>query len=75
MDAKEEDMKTFVTTDKAGWVVAGQRVPPVYPKDGGEPTPKVGHEIRLTAKQAEYWLAQGAIEPKKEAVKAASKAE
>ena len=67
------DKKIYVTTNAAGFVVAGRRIPAVY-VDGKEPTPQVGFELELTDDEAAYELAQGAIAPKQTAVKGASKA-
>lgn len=66
------DKKIYVTTNAAGFVVAGRRIPAVY-VDGKEPTPQVGFELELTDDEAAYELAQGAIAPKQAAVKGASK--
>lgn len=53
------DTKTYMTTDRAGWCVAGTFVPP--DGDPSAPRPKIGHELVLTDAQAEYELAQGTI--------------
>lgn len=75
-----EDRKTYVTTGRAGFVVAGRRVPAVYDEQTGEARPTIGHELQLLDKEAEYELAQGTIElrpasatAKKAVEKAASK--
>lgn len=57
------EKKTYVTTERAGFVVAGRRVPPDYAADPVRPT--VGHELELTADEAEYELRQGTIAEKK----------
>lgn len=68
-----EEKKTYVTTDRAGFVVAGQRIPADY-----ETKPvrsKVGHGLQLTADEAEYELRQGTIELQEPAVDGSSVAE
>lgn len=62
------DKKLYVTTNAAGFVVAGRRIPAVY-VEGKEPTPQVGYELELTDDEAAYELAQGSIALKKGAVK------
>jgi hypothetical protein len=47
-----EEKKAYLTTERAGFVVAGQRIPAV---------PKVGHELLLTEAEAEYEVRQGTI--------------
>lgn len=66
------DKKLYVTTNAAGFVVAGRRIPAVY-VDGKEPTPQVGYELELTDDEAAYELSQGSIAPKKGHVKEALK--
>lgn len=62
---KIDERKTYVTTERAGPVVAGRRIPPVYEKD--KPArPTVGYELQLLDAEAEYELAQGTIALKKE---------
>lgn len=57
--------KTYVTTERAGFVVAGRRVPPVY--EAGKPAqPTVGFELTLLDLEAEYELAQQTIALKPE---------
>lgn len=59
--------KAYMTTAKAGWWVARQKVPGEFSHEtvNGETTtthtPKVGHVLWLTAVQAAYDLSQGAI--------------
>lgn len=52
-------MDVYVTTEKAGPVVAGYRIPMM--KDG---KPQTGFELSLTPDQAEYELLAGTIAPK-----------
>jgi len=60
-----EEPKTYVTTERAGFVVAGRRIPPVYA--AGQPArPTVGFELNLLDAEAEYELAQRTIALKKE---------
>jgi hypothetical protein len=72
-----DERKTYATTERAGFTVAGRRIPPVYEKD--KPArPTVGYELRLLDVEAEYELAQGTIvlkaqESKKAAEKTAAK--
>jgi hypothetical protein len=71
----DNERKTYVTTERAGFVVAGRRVPAVYEK--GKPArPTVGYELELLPAEAEYELAQETIvlkpEPR-ESKKAAEK--
>jgi hypothetical protein len=55
-----EEPKTYVTTERAGFVVAGRRIPPVY--ETGKPArPTIGYELRLLPAEAEYELAQQTI--------------
>jgi hypothetical protein len=55
-----DDRKTYVTTEGAGFTVAGRRIPPVYEKD--KPArPTVGYALQLLDVEAEYELAQGTI--------------
>lgn len=58
------EKKIYVTTERAGFVVAGRRIPSVY-SEGKEPTPAVGFELELTEDEAAYELSQGTIELKK----------
>jgi|GEM_PF-6878288 len=60
-----EEPKTYVTTERAGFVVAGRRVPPVY-EEGKPARPTVGFELKLLDAEAEYELAQRTIALKKE---------
>lgn len=57
------EKKSYVTTDRAGYVVAGQRIPPVYEGEGETRfvRPAIGHPLQLTELEAEYELAQGTI--------------
>ncbi len=57
-----DDKKPYLTTDKAGYFVAGQRIPSRVDKDGNR-TPKVGHRLMLTDAEAKYELLQGVITP------------
>lgn len=66
------EKKIYLTTNAAGFVVAGRRIPAVY-VDGKEPTPQVGFELELTDDEAAYELAQGSIALKKTTDKGASK--
>ena len=54
------ETKLFRTTDKAGWWVAGRKIP--AEKIDGAVRPKVGHELRLTEAEAKYELLSGVIE-------------
>lgn len=63
--AKVEERKTYVTTERAGYVVAGRRVPAVY-EQGAPARPTVGYELKLLDAEAEYELAQRTIALKKE---------
>jgi hypothetical protein len=63
--AEVEEPKTYVTTERAGFVVAGRRVPPVY-EQGAPARPTVGYALKLLDAEAEYELAQGTIALKKE---------
>ncbi|PPD10001.1 MAG: hypothetical protein CTY36_01625 [Methylocystis sp.] len=60
-----EESKTYVTTERAGFVVAGRRIPPVY-EQGAPARPTVGFELKLLDAEAEYELAQRTIALKKE---------
>ncbi|KAF0136647.1 MAG: hypothetical protein FD139_706 [Methylocystaceae bacterium] len=60
-----EEPKTYVTTERAGFVVAGRRIPPVY-EQGTPARPTVGFELKLLDAEAEYELAQRTIALKKE---------
>ncbi|MBG0802837.1 hypothetical protein IYW40_15325 [Methylocystis sp. H4A] len=60
-----EESKTYVTTERAGFVVAGRRIPPVY-EQGVPARPTVGFELKLLDAEAEYELAQRTIALKKE---------
>ena len=64
-----DEQKAYVTTERAGYVVAGQRIPPVYPGGDKPPHPEVGFPLQLTETEAEYELRQGTIELKKPAAK------
>lgn len=67
-----QEKKTYVTTERAGFVVAGQRIPADY--ETKPVRPKIGHELQLTGDEAEYELSQGTIELKKELRKKAERA-
>lgn len=54
------EKKTYVTTARAGFVVAGRRLPTVYGDDGAA-SPPVGYPLELFDGEAEYELAQGTI--------------
>lgn len=72
-EPKTQDRKTYVTTQRAGFVVAGRRIPPVY--EAGKPArPTVGYELRLLDREAEYELAQRTIAPKPEPKKKSEQA-
>ncbi len=60
-----EEPKTYVTTERAGFVVAGRRIPPVY-EQGAPARQTVGFELKLLDAEAEYELAQRTIALKKE---------
>ncbi|MBA4269671.1 MAG: hypothetical protein C0447_09670 [Methylobacterium sp.] len=60
------DKKAYLTTDRAGYFVAGQRIPSRVDKDGNR-TPKVGHRLMLSDAEAKYELQNGVIEPEDEA--------
>jgi hypothetical protein len=59
-DRVTQDRKTYLTTERAGFVVAGRRVPAVYEK-GKAARPTVGYELELFPAEAEYELSQGTI--------------
>jgi hypothetical protein len=65
-----DDKKAYLTTDRAGYFVAGQRVPSLRDGDGNR-TPKVGHRLMLTDAEAKYELLQQVIEPEDQAKSAA----
>lgn len=52
--------QVYRTTEKAGWHVAGQRIP--GETRDGVLKPKVGHDLNLTEAQARYELLAGTIE-------------
>jgi|LNFM01.1.fsa_nt_gb hypothetical protein len=54
------DKKAYLTTDRAGYFVAGQRIPSRVDKDGNR-TPKIGHRLMLTDAEAKYELLNGVI--------------
>lgn len=60
-----DEKKPYLTTDQAGYFVAGQRIPSRPDKDGNR-TPKVGFQLMLTDAEAKYELLQGVIEPVKD---------
>jgi hypothetical protein len=53
------ETKAYFTTDKAGWHVAGRRIP--GEQRDGSLRPKLGHELMLTDEQAKYELLAGTI--------------
>lgn len=55
------ERKRYLTTEKAGFWVAGKKIP--NDLKGGQVVPKVGHELRLTHLEAKYELLQGTIVP------------
>jgi hypothetical protein len=59
-DRMSQEPKNYVTTERAGFVVAGRRIPPVY-EEGKPARPTVGHELQLLDAEASYELAQGTI--------------
>lgn len=59
-DLKGKDRKTYLTTERAGFVVAGRRIPAVY-EQGAPARPTVGYELELFPAEAEYELAQRTI--------------
>jgi hypothetical protein len=63
--AQVEERKIYVTTERAGFVVAGRRIPPVY-EQGAPARPTIGYELKLLDAEAEYELAQRTIALKKE---------
>lgn len=64
------DKQAYRTTDRAGYFVAGQRVPSVQDGDGNL-VAKVGHVLHLTEAEAKYELLEGTIELVSETVEAA----
>jgi|GEM_PF-3144197 len=65
--------KKYVTTDRAGWHVAGRKIPQDI-RDG-KLIPKVGHPLELTELEARHEIAAGTIEPVEQASKRSSKGE
>ena len=65
-----DEKKTYLTTDRAGYFVAGQRIPSGRDEDGNR-IPKVGHPLRLTEAEAKYELLEGTIELASETVEPA----
>lgn len=57
------ETKIYVTTEAAGYVVAGRRIAVDY--DADPVRPRVGFELELTEAEAEYELRQGTITEKK----------
>lgn len=55
------DKKAYRVTDKAGFFVAGIKVPAKRDEDGNL-VPVVGHVLRLTEAEAKYELLSGSIE-------------
>ena len=70
MDTPDVEKKPYLTTDLAGYFVAGQRIPSRVDKDGNR-TPKVGHRLMLNDAEAKYELLQGVIQAEEEAKAAA----
>ena len=54
------EKKPYLTTDRAGYFVAGQRIPSRVDKDGNR-TPKIGYRLMLSDEEAKYELLQGVI--------------
>jgi hypothetical protein len=67
-----QEKKSYLTTERAGFVVAGQRIPADY--EAKPVRAKVGHELQLTDDEAEYELRHGTIEPRKDSRKKADRA-
>lgn len=61
-----EEKKPYAITDRAGWFVAGRKVPSRRDEDGNV-VPKVGHVFYLTDAEAKYELLNLTIEPVEEA--------
>jgi hypothetical protein len=61
------DKKPYKTTDRAGWYVAGHRIPQRADGDGLI-VPTIGHLLQLTDAEAKYPLLNGEIEPAETAV-------
>jgi hypothetical protein len=59
--------KEYVTTEQAGFWVAGQKIPPDIKE--GKVVPRVGHKLKLTGLEAKYELAIGSIKLANEASK------
>lgn len=53
------ERKSYWTTDKAGWHVAGRRIPEAI--IDGVSRPKVGHELKLIPDAARYYLLNGVL--------------
>lgn len=53
------EKKTYVTTERAGFTVAGQRIPADY--DADPVRPQIGFELNLTDDEAAYELSQETI--------------
>ncbi|GHE72297.1 hypothetical protein GCM10019059_34930 [Camelimonas fluminis] len=56
------ERKPYKVTDKAGFWVAGQKLPTDKGEDG-IPKPRVGYVLHLTEDEAKHELAAGVIEP------------
>lgn len=56
------DRKPYKVTDKAGFWVAGQKIP-TDKGDNGIPRPRVGYVLNLTDDEAKHELTAGAIVP------------
>jgi hypothetical protein len=57
-----EEKKPYAITDRAGWFVAGRKVPSRRDEDGNL-VPLVGHVFYLTDAEAKYELLNLTIEP------------
>lgn len=60
-----EEKKPYAITDRAGWFVAGRKVPSRRDEDGNV-VPLVGHVFYLTDAEAKYELLNLTIEPVEE---------
>jgi len=56
------DRKPYKVTAKAGFWVAGQKIPTIK-DDNGIPKPRVGYVLHLTADEAKHELTAGVIVP------------
>lgn len=65
--------KEYVTTELAGFWVAGQKIPSDI--KGGKVVPRVGHPLKLTDLEAKYELAAQTIKPAEAASKKSPKAD